>query len=91
VVYKLFLEYFTKKLVRSSGPGGQHVNKVATKAEIRFNVNRASEWLEPDILERFMKVEQNRISKLGDYIISSDKTREAVSFSHILELYQGCF
>jgi peptidyl-tRNA hydrolase ICT1 len=67
-------------LVRSSGPGGQNVNKVATKVEIRFNVSKASEWLEQDVLERFMKVERNRISKLGDYIVTSDKTREAVSF-----------
>lgn len=28
--------------VRSSGPGGQNVNKVNTKVEIRFNVNNSS-------------------------------------------------
>ena len=33
------------KFVRSSGPGGQNVNKLNTKAEIRFNLHSA-EWLD---------------------------------------------
>ncbi|KAI6183992.1 RF-PROK-I domain-containing protein [Aphelenchoides bicaudatus] len=71
-------EYFKKKLVRSSGPGGQNVNKIATKVELRFNVNTAAEWLEKETLERFIKNEKSRISKVGDYVIASDKTRKAI-------------
>ena len=36
---------------RSSGPGGQNVNKVNTKAELRFHVMSA-EWLPMDVRQR---------------------------------------
>ena len=38
---------------RSSGPGGQNVNKVNTKAELRFHVMSA-EWLPMDVRERLI-------------------------------------
>jgi hypothetical protein len=37
---------------RSSGPGGQNVNKVNTKAEMRFHVMTA-EWIPMEVRERF--------------------------------------
>lgn len=79
-------EYFTKKLVRSSGPGGQNVNKVATKVEIRFNVKDAVKWLDKDVLERFTQKEKNRINKSDEFAIASDKTRHAVSPFWILSI-----
>ena len=36
------------KYARSSGPGGQNVNKVNSKAEIRFHVQSAN-WLPPEV------------------------------------------
>jgi len=59
---------------RSSGPGGQNVNKLNTKAEIRFKVDTA-DWL-PDAVRSRLKVYQsNKISKEGDLIITSQEHR----------------
>ncbi|MEE6528629.1 hypothetical protein FKM82_031203 [Ascaphus truei] len=36
---------------RSSGPGGQHVNKVNTKAEVRFNLSSA-DWIPENVRQK---------------------------------------
>lgn len=59
---------------RSSGPGGQNVNKLNTKAEIRFNVPTA-DWLEPEIRDRLMQYQSNKISNEGDLIVTSQEHR----------------
>ncbi|KAF6041234.1 hypothetical protein EB796_000465 [Bugula neritina] len=62
---------------KSSGPGGQHVNKVATKVELRFNLQNAKwipDWIKPRLAER----ESNRITKHGEMILTSDKTRKQI-------------
>lgn len=50
-----FSHMLTEKLkitaTRSSGPGGQHANKVSTKVDVRFRVDDA-DWLEPDLREK---------------------------------------
>lgn len=59
---------------RSSGPGGQNVNKVNTKAEIRFNV-ASSDWIPDDVKKRLLEYQSNKISKEGDLIITSQEHR----------------
>jgi peptidyl-tRNA hydrolase ICT1 len=39
---------------RSSGAGGQNVNKLNTKAELRFNVG-AAEWMSKDVKKKFIE------------------------------------
>ena len=43
--------YLTVNHSRSSGPGGQNVNKVNTKVELRFDMNSAH-WLPEDVIQR---------------------------------------
>jgi len=49
---------------RSSGPGGQHVNKVATRVELEFDV-AASSVLSPQEKERVLAKLANRASAEG--------------------------
>ncbi|MDO9182722.1 MAG: alternative ribosome rescue aminoacyl-tRNA hydrolase ArfB [Bacteriovorax sp.] len=59
---------------RSSGAGGQNVNKVSTKATLQWNVF-ANTSLPKDVIERFIKKYDNRISEDGILTIVSQKTR----------------
>ncbi|KAF6736779.1 Peptidyl-tRNA hydrolase ICT1, mitochondrial [Oryzias melastigma] len=47
-------ERLTVTYSRSSGPGGQHVNKVNTKAEVRFHVHTA-DWIPEDIRQKVIE------------------------------------
>ncbi|KAK9103296.1 hypothetical protein Sjap_020550 [Stephania japonica] len=71
---KITLDRVSISFARSGGPGGQNVNKVNTKVDMRFNVKNAY-WLGERIRERIMQLEKNRINKDGEIVISSTKTR----------------
>jgi ribosome-associated protein len=61
--------------VRSSGPGGQNVNKLNTKAVLRWPIS-ASRALPEDVRRRFMARYARRITQAGEIVISSQRFRE---------------
>ncbi|KAD3641242.1 hypothetical protein E3N88_30466 [Mikania micrantha] len=71
---KITLDHVTVNFARSGGPGGQNVNKVNTKVDMRFNVKEAY-WLSDRIRDKILQMEKNRINKDGELVISSTKTR----------------
>jgi ribosome-associated protein len=60
---------------RSSGAGGQNVNKVNSKAILRWNP-RMSRALSEGVRERFLARYGNRLTADGDLIVMSDRFRD---------------
>jgi len=66
---------FDFSYARSSGPGGQNVNKVNSKAILRWNLLQ-SESLSEDLRNRLLLKLAPRLSAEGDLIIMSDRYRD---------------
>ena len=60
---------------RSPGPGGQNVNKVNSKAILRWDVTN-SPSLPAAVKQRFLVLWQNRITKSGHLVIHSHRYRD---------------
>ncbi len=71
---KVAVQELDFKAVRSSGAGGQHVNKVSSKVELSFDVE-ASKALSSNEKERILQKLGNRLTKENVLIINCDNTR----------------
>jgi ribosome-associated protein len=60
---------------RSGGPGGQNVNKVSSKAVLRWRVV-GSTALPPDVRGRLMEAVRSRLTNEGELVIACDETRD---------------
>lgn len=75
------------KASRSSGSGGQNVNKVSTKVELRFDVDKSVE-LNKDEKDRIKLKLKNRISNEEILIITSESERTQLgNKKKVIELF----
>jgi ribosome-associated protein len=64
---------FSLDFVQASGPGGQNVNKVASKAQLRFNVNTPA--LPDEVRQRLIHLAGKRITEEGYLVIDAGRYR----------------
>ncbi|RFN59363.1 alternative ribosome rescue aminoacyl-tRNA hydrolase ArfB [Marixanthomonas ophiurae] len=68
------IKELTFKAMRSSGPGGQHVNKTSSKVEVSFSIE-TSQALSDQEKQRMQQKLQNKISSEGILSLQSSETR----------------
>jgi ribosome-associated protein len=72
--YRNFESEFVFSTSRSGGPGGQNVNKVSTKVELRFSINSTLLLSETE-KEMIFKKLKNKINKEGELLLVSQSER----------------
>jgi ribosome-associated protein len=89
---EVLISELTFKALRSSGPGGQHVNKTASKVEVSFNLE-TSEALSEIEKERLRTKLSTKISSEGIIMLQCGETRsqhrnKAIVIERLVELLQ---
>jgi len=79
-----FENEFIYSASRSSGPGGQNINKVNTKVELRFNIIN-SLLLSDDEKELISRKLKNKINKDGELILSEQSERSQVMNKRLIK------
>ncbi|HWE38050.1 MAG TPA: alternative ribosome rescue aminoacyl-tRNA hydrolase ArfB [Isosphaeraceae bacterium] len=69
------LEEFRFEFARSGGPGGQNVNKVASKAVLRWKPGASPSLPEP-VRARLLRAVASRLTTEGELLVTSQRTRD---------------
>ena len=69
------LSEFEFEFARSSGAGGQNVNKVSSKARLRWRLFD-SDALPPDVAARFRRRFRRRITRDDEFVLASQRYRD---------------
>jgi ribosome-associated protein len=69
------MDEFTFEFARSGGPGGQNVNKVNSKALLRWAPGRSPSLTEP-VRARLMAKLGSKLTGEGEWLVTSQKTRD---------------
>lgn len=69
------LREFTWSVARSSGPGGQNVNKVNSKVIVRWSPQESA-GLPADVLTRFLSRYGSKLTDDGELIVTSERYRD---------------
>jgi ribosome-associated protein len=85
-----FIKELQFKAIRSSGPGGQHVNKTSSKIEVHFNVKDSEAFTETE-RERLLERLEKRINSEGVIVMQCGETRsqhrnKAIVIQRLLDL-----
>jgi ribosome-associated protein len=70
--------------VRSSGPGGQNVNKVSTCIELRFNPANC-DLISSSLCQKLLKLAGKRTDAEGNIIVTSQRYRE--QYRNLIDAY----
>ena len=62
-----------EEFMRSGGPGGQHVNKVSTAVQLRFDITGSK--LPQEVKERLIRMGGRRVTEEGVLILSARERR----------------
>lgn len=68
--------FLSARYSRSSGPGGQNVNKVASKVDLRLDLEGAREVLSETAAKKIRRVLENRLDGDGNLHVTSSEHRE---------------
>ncbi len=69
------IEKLTVRASRSGGPGGQNVNKVSSRIEVRFPLDSA-DWIPAEVRRRLRQLFPSRITRDGDFRVVASRFRD---------------